>query len=1142
MPLSDVQNGTVIPFSFKRLTSKNRNFNHRHNNNNNNNDSNMNNNNKMMILKRSDEGNNNVINNQYNHRVMKKKKLTTSKICSLQDITNTTIHFGNISLKGNTSSKKKLNNNNVGNDFMIHNDNDIDIQKQHIKKRSRKRRCSLGLIGDEKSRSKLKFLKKEITTKNPLKTEEKKVSARMKFFSSSSSSSSSSSNSRNVRKNNKLATLIPLKEQEIETAKQYIIQAKQFAKQKDSSNLKLAIMMYQKARKILPNNGKLTLRITALENRLAMLQPEEEEEEEEVVMEQVVEVEDMEADDDEDENQNEPGEHMNIEGKEAETEVVSNVNVVDGVKDHQDDENIVRRSSSSSMNSNANINNSKNVDNVVSSVKISESKNATKIDTSSYSDMYSKMKKMPKKTLLSAKEYVLKAKKLAKMKDLNHLENALKYYKLAQDSLPIENDKLALRIASLENRISLLKDIRDNNDNDSSSNSSNEEDPDDETEAKYIIVARKTTSPAVDPLARRKKQYTIDTFSPVVDPLIKALKTRETIEDPLVMALKSNVNRISSNEDDTSVSVHNIGKDVTLSTKMDVMATDNYENNNNTNDDAPAMAAIIPEETLTNESDIKKVPKLIQRLKLKFKSKAVNVILDVFSHCSLHEKLVSLQEKTSFENFLKYLDAGQKIVEKYDDTMVRKNRRVHFCTYDLSTITTPAAPPCFEEKRQTASKLASGMQALCRSLASVCITARRIRIESKSSEEVLEALNELINTLLKPSFLPTLGERRIARFYGKKLQNFVVSFDEKNWISPFAEKLSDSLSSILRHHLRCALNKPQGPMRVTNQRLISDLREEFVQMIPDSGSLEFNYDDVAAVTHDALRMYMTGMKLVNDTPQMSDILESLLYGNNGNEGEKRLHLLWDLVESHQFLKSVLGHKFIRDAYMCNVVNKAVEGSWEALQKFGELASRFPNECPQEQVFVQFCTSPDKFLSDLIDMDEMMDELKSQLILADSVLVSTEYSKDFKKINYHQSIANAHFKLPKVVSDMFQNNEEFAKNYLKNSRMHSHDDDEEIVDKLGRVMCTLCNRRTITHIDCSKCQAAFHPSCLPLPPSTNLDDFNYFCTNCYSKSCLKKREDSIMEMFNNVDDEEEQALMLNREIYHQTREYKDNRYF
>ena len=109
--------------------------------------------------------------------------------------------------------------------------------------------------------------------------------------------------------------------------------------------------------------------------------------------------------------------------------------------------------------------------------------------------MYSKMKKMPKKTLLSAKEYVLKAKKLAKMKDLNHLENALKYYKLAQDSYQLKMIKLALKLRHWKIEHHYLKDIRDNNDNDSSSNSSNEEDPDDETEAKYIIVARKTTSP-----------------------------------------------------------------------------------------------------------------------------------------------------------------------------------------------------------------------------------------------------------------------------------------------------------------------------------------------------------------------------------------------------------------------------------------------------------------------------------------------------------------------------------------------------------------------------------------------------------------------------------------------------------------------
>ena len=81
--------------------------------------------------------------------------------------------------------------------------------------------------------------------------------------------SSGSVRSYKDHRSNKTRIFDPLKEQEIETAKQYIIQAKQFAKQKDPSNINLAIMMYQKAKKILPNNEKLTIRIAALENRLA---------------------------------------------------------------------------------------------------------------------------------------------------------------------------------------------------------------------------------------------------------------------------------------------------------------------------------------------------------------------------------------------------------------------------------------------------------------------------------------------------------------------------------------------------------------------------------------------------------------------------------------------------------------------------------------------------------------------------------------------------------------------------------------------------------------------------------------------------------------------------------------------------------
>ena len=189
------------------------------------------------------------------------------------------------------------------------------------------------------------------------------------------------------------------------------------------------------------------------------------------------------------------------------------------------------------------------------------------------------------------------------------------------------------------------------------------------------------------------------------------------------------------------------------------------------------------------------------------------------------------------------------------------------------------------------------MQALCRSLASLCITARRIRIESKSDEEMMTALKQLVDLLAKPSHLSTFGEKRIAKFYSKKLHNFTAPIETTGaWVSPFAEKLSDSLSSILRHHLRCALNKPQGPIRVTNQGIISDMREEFVQMIPGSGSLEFNYDDVAAVTHEALRMYLKGIQFVQNSPQIADILEIILHSENSNKGKSQLHTLWDLLK------------------------------------------------------------------------------------------------------------------------------------------------------------------------------------------------------------------------------------------------------
>ena len=50
------------------------------------------------------------------------------------------------------------------------------------------------------------------------------------------------------------------------------------------------------------------------------------------------------------------------------------------------------------------------------------------------------------------------------------------------------------------------------------------------------------------------------------------------------------------------------------------------------------------------------IVRIVKRLKMKFKSKAVNVILDTLPHCQLHKKLVSVDGKTTFQKLLKHLN------------------------------------------------------------------------------------------------------------------------------------------------------------------------------------------------------------------------------------------------------------------------------------------------------------------------------------------------------------------------------------------------------------------------------------------------------------------------------------------------------
>ena len=767
-----------------------------------------------------------------------KLKSSATRVCSLKDITNVSTSLGAISLRAGHGNKvHRSSNNRGGKNFMKRKDNN-DLGKQN--KINRKRRCSLGIVGGNQQSSKLKFIKKEVQPRQPglIERPEKQLS------------SGSVRRYKDHRSNNKLASLIPLKEQEIETAKQYIIQAKQFAKQKDPSNINLAIMMYQKAKKILPNNEKLTIRIAALENRLAMLQPEAEDDEEieetkseEENCNKVKSIEKSCSAKDESLNHNDT---INQLGKSNKTNVEatetgennSPSNLGENTTDHED---LSHEHQSNSLDNQKYVKNSFN-DNGV--------------DNKAHQD-----------SNLSAKECILKAKHYVKMKDVDNLESALKYFKLAQEKLPLKSDKLSLKIASLENRILILRHTN-----------ALDEDSDEEpircgSNMKFSPAKfhKNATSPTVI-TSTRASASPIEALSSVEDPLITALKPKVIIQDPLIMALnfkeKDVENNIQKQHKQVEVlETEQAAIDINHAISPALKEVHKRTANENSNGSVFCPEKTTKEDLIKDKAmmhlNVTPIVRIVKRLKMKFKSKAVNVILDTLPHCQLYKKLVSVDGKTTFQKLLKHLDTSQLVLQKFDDSKDVPNRKVRFCSYDLSTMTTPIPPPCFEEKRQTSSKLASDMQALCRSLASLCITARRIRIESKSDEEMMTALKQLVDLLGKPSHLSTFGEKRIAKFYSKKLQNFTAPIETTAaWVSPFAEKLSDSLSSILRHHLRCALNKPQGPIRVTNERLISDMREQFVQMIPGSGSLEFNYDDVAAVTHDALRMYLKGIQFV----------------------------------------------------------------------------------------------------------------------------------------------------------------------------------------------------------------------------------------------------------------------------------------
>ena len=125
---------------------------------------------------------------------------------------------------------------------------------------------------------------------------------------------------------------------------------------------------------------------------------------------------------------------------------------------------------------------------------------------------------------------------------MNNLESALKYFKLAQEKLPLKSDKLSLKIASLENRILILRHTNaldeDSDEEPIRCNSNMKFSP-----AKFH---KNATSPTVI-TSTRASASPIEALSSVEDPLITALKPKVIIQDPLIMALNFKEKDVENN-------------------------------------------------------------------------------------------------------------------------------------------------------------------------------------------------------------------------------------------------------------------------------------------------------------------------------------------------------------------------------------------------------------------------------------------------------------------------------------------------------------------------------------------------------------------------------------------------------------------
>mgnify|MGYP006906901146 CR=1 FL=1 len=345
----------------------------------------------------------------------------------------------------------------------------------------------------------------------------------------------------------------------------------------------------------------------------------------------------------------------------------------------------------------------------------------------------------------------------------------------------------------------------------------------------------------------------------------------------------------------------------------------------------------------------------------------------------------------------------------------RKKRRVHFCTFDL---TTGSPPEKWQDVRSSSADLGSNnaaggssgtghltaaavpQEALAYELGGLLTAARTFRTRVCTEDVSSWALEAFLEGLADVSTDMTLSLilRKAATFFHAELACVLEPGDQL----PFAGQFRSSVMSAMRFHMRCLFNtKPDsittracsevnggsdedagdstgGKSNAKDQANGDDAvnggmgcgmqgsggNTALVLNIDAEGSIKFcGNDDIAAIVHQALRDRFNVSAPEHGSGACAGVNEcSNVYFSNIDDQ-------WLRLEASRFLYEVLSHPAVE----ASLYGQGTALAWRQLSRLGSMLGEFPEVCPAEQCVVGFATHPAEVVRALkAELDDALD--------------------------------------------------------------------------------------------------------------------------------------------------------------------------